>query len=561
MVISARHWLRNDGHKYVLLAAWLGLNGVVFWRTYSKYKSEPEFFYLREMLGKGLCISRGTADVLNLNCAFVLLPMCRTLLTSLRRSRKVARRRVRKYIDQAKQIHVVCAILVCLAAVIHTGAHIVNVVNSSQHYNKDFPEINIASCQNENPTKVLFCSVAGTTGFLMIIILCAIFTSSTRAVRTASYEVFWYIHHLFIVFYILLLFHASSGVLKMQRNVQVHIPGCLMLNKSEIMTYAENTYQMNIAPVTCESPPIFHRIHQETWMWVIFPLIFYFLERIVRFLRSRYQEATIENVIRHPCEVIEIRFTKNHFPGQPGQYIMLNIPSISTMQWHPFTLTTQPNAEVTSYSIHIRVLGDWTIQLQELFDATTETTQEIQKHEKTRKFPKMYIDGPFGSPSQDIFEFGVSVCIAGGVGVTPFAAALNKLRYNTDDTKKLRRIYFIWICRDIACFQWFSDLIVELHTKLWESNKPDFFNVELYSTQENMNEENIVPYSEYPFHRITVGRPRWKAVFKEIAKFHQRSEVGVFVCGPRSLSRSVHKRCNQRNKYNTRFVYHKESFC
>ncbi|XP_077977130.1 NADPH oxidase 4-like [Glandiceps talaboti] len=560
MVISVRHWLRNDGYKYILLVSWLGLNAAVFWRTYNRYKSEPQYFYLREMLGKGLCVSRGTADVLNLNCAAVLLPMCRSLLTCLRRSRKLARRRVRRYIDQAKQIHVVCAVLICVAAVVHTCAHITNAMNSSKRYNKDFPEINIASCPNEDAKKVLFCSVAGATGFLMMIILCLIFTSSTRAVRTASYEIFWYTHHLFIIFYILLLFHASSGLLKLQGNIEVHIPGCTLANKTEIMTYAEHSFDWNTPSVICEAMPKFKKIPQETWMWIVVPLVFYTIERLIRLFRSRYQEATISEVVHHPCNVIEIRFRKEQFLGQPGQYIMVNIPNISTVQWHPFTLTTSPYASATLYGIHIRVLGDWTVRLQELFDPETDVSQVLPLQNAKSKVPKMYIDGPFGSPSQDIFDFGTSVCIAGGVGVTPFAAVLNKLRYSISANTKLQRLYFIWICRDIGCFQWFSELMVELHTRMWECNKPDFFNIQLYLTDANTSQQNLPPGSEFLYHRLTVGRPRWKPLFNEIAKFHQRSEVGVFVCGPRSLSRAVHGRCNHQNKYNTRFVYHKESF-
>lgn len=40
---------------------------------------------------------------------------------------------------------------------------------------------------------------------------------------------------------------------------------------------------------------------------------------------------------------------------------------------------------------------------------------------------RLYIDGPFGSPSEEVFNYDVSLCVAGGIGVTPFACVLHAL--------------------------------------------------------------------------------------------------------------------------------------
>lgn len=41
---------------------------------------------------------------------------------------------------------------------------------------------------------------------------------------------------------------------------------------------------------------------------------------------------------------------------------------------------------------------------------------------------KFYIDGPFSSPLQDLLKHRLCVCIAGGIGVTPFISFLSLLR-------------------------------------------------------------------------------------------------------------------------------------
>ena len=51
-----------------------------------------------------------------------------------------------------------------------------------------------------------------------------------------------------------------------------------------------------------------------------------------------------------------------------------------------------------------------------------------KKQIETVKPLKLYIDGPFCSPVQDVFSFKISICIAGGIGVTPFSSIFSFLK-------------------------------------------------------------------------------------------------------------------------------------
>ncbi|XP_010178856.1 PREDICTED: NADPH oxidase 4, partial [Mesitornis unicolor] len=184
------------------------------------------------MLGLGLCVSRASASVLNLNCCLVLLPMCRVLLAFLRGSQKVASRKTRRLLDKSKTFHVTCGVMICIFSVLHVAAHLVNALNFSENYNEDFLSINAANYRGEDPRKLLFATVPGLTGVIMVLVLFLMCTASTYAIRVSNYDIFWYTHNLFFVFYMLLMLHVSGGVLKYQTNLEEHPPGCFNPNKT-----------------------------------------------------------------------------------------------------------------------------------------------------------------------------------------------------------------------------------------------------------------------------------------------------------------------------------------
>lgn len=71
-------------------------------------------------------------------------------------------------------------------------------------------------------------------------------------------------------------------------------------------------------------------------------------------------------VVVHPSKVLELQMNKRGFSMEVGQYIFVNCPSISYLEWHPFTLTSSPEEDF--FSIHIRAAGDWTENLLRTFE-------------------------------------------------------------------------------------------------------------------------------------------------------------------------------------------------
>uniref|UniRef100_A0A087XPB4 NADPH oxidase 4 n=1 Tax=Poecilia formosa TaxID=48698 RepID=A0A087XPB4_POEFO len=560
MAVSLRSWVANEGGKHLVLMLWLGANAWLFLNTFLLFSTGQQYHYLYKMLGVGVCISRASASVLNLNCSLLLLTMCRSVLTFIRGTHVVSSRKTRRLLDKSKTFHVACGIAVCLFSVVHVSAHMVNVVNFSSRYSDDFPALNLARYRGEDPKWIILTTIPGVTGVLLVLILLLMLISSSHCVRVSKYEIFWYTHNLFIIFYIILMMHMVGGVLKYQSNIEAHPPGCLRPNQSSAEQHVDDLEQLEDDDSSCKEDAHFEPHYpQQTWLWVSGPLCLYCVERLYRCIRSS-APVTIVTVIRHPCDVIELRMLKKDFKARPGQYIVLNCPSVSSFENHPFTLTKCPTVNKETFGIHLRVVGDWTERFTQQLLPQSRMDLEILPMVQQRAYPKLYIDGPFGSPSEEVFNYDVSLCVAGGIGVTPFACVLHAL---LDGWRgfRLQRLYFVWVCRELQSFYWFAELLCALHQKLWEENRPDYFNLKLYVSQvdnlhQSMSEERFRPLSS----RMLVGRPRWKHLLDEIGKRNKQKRVGVFCCGPKGISRTLHRLCNSARSRGTTFEFNKESF-
>ncbi|XP_031559628.1 NADPH oxidase 4-like [Actinia tenebrosa] len=528
----------------------MSLSSLIFWRTYYKYKYCPEYFYLHGMLGESLAWSRGSAAVLWVSCSVILLPMCRNLLTFIRKKiPKFLGLTLKRIIDKHVWIHRACAIITVIFAAMHTGAHLINGKQFSDNYNEKYPQLNFADYKNQNPLELVLFSVAGSTGFAMMLILVVMFSASTSSVKNSSYEVFWFTHHLFVVFLVLLSIHGFGGVVKHQTNLSMHPPGCEVRRNTTIATLIQKEECTEAAEFEADEP--------QAWKFLFVPLCIYLLDRMIRFLR-KFEKVEIVKVVCHSSDVVELRMKMKHLEASPGQYVYISCSRVAKFEWHPFTLTKCPISEDDVFSVHFKITGDWTRKFSREIFAFREDPEKLpllvqrdkQSYILRRSSIRICVDGPYGSPCMDVAQYEVSLCIATGIGVTPFAALLNNLRMEKllkQRTNYPRRIYFIWVSRDVISHRWFIDILYSKHLQLWESNCPDVLAC-----------ENQCTTSSWMRARLTQGRPDWQSIFRRVAQENPRSTVGVFYCGTKNVSSKLRKLCNKSNKTKTIFVYNKE---
>ncbi|EFB25001.1 hypothetical protein PANDA_017803 [Ailuropoda melanoleuca] len=251
--------------------------------------------------------------------------------------------------------------------------------------------------------------------------------------------------------------------------------------------------------------------------------------------------------------------------------------------------------------LHIRVAGPWTPRLREIYSPPT--------GDGCARYPKLYLDGPFGEGHQEWHKFEVSVLVGGGIGVTPFASILKDLVFKSSVSCQVfyKKIYFIWVTRTQRQFERLADIIREVE----ENDRQDPVSVHIYSTQLaekfdlrttppcwwvrdgqagqlgwlGLGTDPDCPWPDLPLcpqyicerhfqkvlnrslftglHSIThFGRPPFEPFFKSLQEVHpQVWKIGVFSCGPPGMTKNVEKACQLISKQDrTHFSHHYENF-
>jgi len=347
-------------------------------------------------------------------------------------------------------------------------------------------------------------------------LLCTLLPLGELEVRCLKF--FWFSHHLFIPFFLLICVHGLEGIL---------------------------------------GPPDF-------WKWVLGPGFLYFVERLLRVFRGN-QETILIKVIQHPSRVIELQMRKTEFDYTPGQYLFLQCPWIGGYEWHPFTITSCPEEDFVS--VHIRSAGDWTNALAKFLNPENRlgvVQEDISSAPDGN--PILKIDGPFGAAAEEAFQYQAIMLIGAGIGVTPYASILKSMMYKNKGVEGpiIRKVYFYWISPDKSAFEWFSDLL-----KALEGENNGFLQINIFLTGAlSPDEIRTIMHGDGEEDQVTglasrtnFGRPKWNDIFLEKINQHPDEDVGVFFCGPQALSRSLYKNCVKYTKESTtKFHYRKENF-
>lgn len=539
----------QEGPWMLFLCFFLVLQLVYFSLNYYSLLTSLSTNKLSTVFGLGL-ISRTAANLLFVHIALIFLPVCRVGWTWLRSLKVTIRTHVPG--DMDIQFHRIIGIGYGIWSIVHVIGHYVNyirVVGRSVDLN------NTSNSLTGNVLYWLFVHPTGLTGH--IILLGFILLLVGVMLRKRVYEVFWWLHWI--------------GIVIMVPALLLHGGFCLLPN----VVVAELG-----GAGKCEG-------NDDVWKWLLPGLCVYLLDRFIRLYRTYTpsHRGTLTKIIQHPSNVIELQFAfkRSRFNYLPGQYVLINVPVLSVSQWHPFTITSSPDDDDTKestifVSVHIRAIGNWTRKLYTLLTKPTihktvapESNNEkatVIKRQQYQPIPYMFIDGPFGSTSQDVVfcSFRIRILIASGNGVNPFVSVLKSLYNRYHATSTDLKIHFIWICRQKESFEWFQQLLSSLEST--SERGFDLF-IHIYCTEgfelsdiqtlhyhTNASTDMITGLSS----QTTFGRPRWDVLFTEWRELYPSEDIGVFFCGNERIAGGLRKSCgrfSESGKEGTRFFFWK----
>mmetsp|Transcript_2311 Transcript_2311/g.2639 ORF Transcript_2311/g.2639 Transcript_2311/m.2639 type:complete len:765 (+) Transcript_2311:103-2397(+) len=551
---SAQMWkiqkyIRKNRRELFFTSLWMFINLCLFLGNFLYYRFEKTDIF--DLLGYCICFARGSALAIQFNVTIVLLTMARSFLTAVRNLNDGA---ILNYmnLDSNVKAHKICGLAILVLALIHTFAHVcdfhrlgqasVDELNQVLNLDEDFTNITKPSTMD-----FWISSWPGVTGILMLICFAIAYPGVLNFLRrNGNFNLFWGTHQMLIVFCVIVMIHG---------------------------------YQRLLGAYTA-------------FYWIIGPFTLYISDRIKRMLQCRSGHSVIETEFLEP-NVMAMKIEKNGMRFKPGQYIFLKVNKISPFEWHPFTLTCTP--EDNFLSVHVRNAGSWTNALHKLY---LETEDDVEK-DRTRLpegLPEIYIDGPYGAPSQAYERYKVNVFVAAGIGVTPYASILAHILNNVRRIREsfsneieapshyglpVQKVYLIWVTRDEHSFVWFQKLLqdfyrldvnemIEIHhyySKAYQ--KGDIRNAMVVVAQEiEGKKQRYIQHGEkqIPLNRSRYyshyGRPDWGTILPGIKEACRSIDhkCGIFATVPPRFSAALKAAALSSSDKDFTFDYSNENF-
>ncbi|XP_017295344.1 NADPH oxidase 5 [Kryptolebias marmoratus] len=624
LTISAANWLKppeveqkkHQTHRYLTRAYWQNNSRkLLFLCLYSLLNL---LLFVGAVLyhrygGGWFMLAKGCGQCLNFNCTFVMVLMLRRCLTWVRTTWVV---RVLP-LDQNILLHQIVGYAILFFTVVHTAAHVVNFAWMSASSEFSLWEYLLTTRPGVGWVK----GTASLTGvILQLLIFLMVICSSTFVRRSGHFEVFYWTHLSYIWVWILLIIHCANfwkwfvvpGLvfllekivgIAVSRMGGLHIVEVnllpskvthLVIRRPQFFQFKPGDYiYINIPkiakyewhPFTISSAP-----EQSDTLWLHVRSMGQWTNRLYEYFRQPESPELLTTSLRRRRQQEK---KDDMFSSSDSNR------AVATNEDDSITLTlfhqnsSESGADPASESEPQATLKPPPDEPGSADRGETPSLREIpaKSGENHRVCNiKCYVDGPYGTPTRQIFASEHAVLIGAGIGITPFASILQSIMYRyrmrkhlcpscnyswceniKDSDMKLRKVDFIWINRDQKSFEWFVSLLTQLELdQADEEPEGRFLEMHMYMTSALSKNDmkaiglqmalDLLAKKEKKDSitglrtRTQPGRPRWEKVFQKLSE-ENKGKVHVFYCGAPSLAKAIKAQCE-----NFGFNFYKENF-
>ena len=342
----------------VVLIAFL-LIGCALWQGVGIWMNVEAY----HTFGPGVVAAKAFAGALYPSIAILLASSSRRLQTFCRNNTFV---RHSPIWDLGHVIHMWMACLVVIFGSLHGVSHLAGTFRHGSQMLRREPSPKILHGQVWSYKQFLG-SLPGTTGIALLVMFWAVLVTSLPSVRRHHFEIFRWVHFLVHPLVAILCVHGCTSLLQ----------------------------------------------RPQVGYWIALPTILVLYEKARRITeRASPVQATI-SVTDDIVTVVCFEPPGKRWHIKPGQYVMLLMPPVDKIQWHPFTVSSCGEGFI---EVHIKCTIGWTERLRRLG--------------YEQGMLRVYVSGPFGAPAQRYTDYRRAIMIGCGIGITPVSAILQSMTMN-----------------------------------------------------------------------------------------------------------------------------------
>ncbi|XP_040017996.1 NADPH oxidase 5 isoform X2 [Gasterosteus aculeatus] len=637
LTISAANWLKppeeeqrkRRAPRYLTRAYWLNNSRKLFFLCLYSFINLLLFFtaLMQHREGGGwFMLAKGCGQCLNFNCTFIMVLMLRRFLTWLRATWVV---KVLP-LDQNILLHQIVGYAILCFTLVHTIAHIFNFARLTRAGRYRLWEYLLTT----RPGIGWVRGTASLTGLLLqLVIGLMVLCSSTFVRRSGHFEVFYWSHLSYVWVWSLLMVHCANfwkwfvvpglifllektvglavsrmgGLYIVEVNLLPSKVTHLVIRRPQFFQFKPGDYvYINIPtiakyewhPFTISSAP-----EQSESLWLHIRSMGQWTNRLYEYFRTpenqdqvrtkrltaslRTRRQMLKNqdelfsstncdgaVASNEDDAVELMMYRHNGSRSDGVQVPVRIPV-------PPKSGSQGPTEPPADGLEPAERGE--------APPLKEVLAKFGENHRLCNI-KCYVDGPYGTPTRQIFASEHAVLIGAGIGITPFASILQSIMYRyrmrkqncpscsyswceniKDSEMKLRKVDFIWINRDQKSFEWFVSLLTKLEMdQADEEPEGRFLEMHMYMTSAlgkndmkaiglQMALDLLAKKEERDSitglrTRTQPGRPEWGKVFQKVSQ-ENKGKVHVFYCGSTALAKVIKAECEHFN-----FNFYKENF-